>query len=130
MREEQHRLQRILQTNVNVDVDISNRPLFNYQMELDHNLDELRDQLEHRQRQIEELIKTEEQFCNTLDIDTKCLTYDPLPSAQEIEEFENYLDSLKHEINTRSEAVQQLKHSIQEFAVDMEIDMKQELRFG
>lgn len=99
-------------------------------MELDHNLDELREQLERRQRQIEELIKTEEQFCNTLDIDTKRLTYDPLPSGQEIEGFETYLQSLEREINTRSEAFQQLKRSIREFAVNMEIDMKQDLRFG
>lgn len=130
MREEQNRLQHILQTNVNVDVDKGNRPLFNYQMELDHNLDELRNQLESRQRQIEDLIKTEQQFCNTLDIDTKRLTFDPLPSAQEIEGFENYLESLNHEINVRSEAFQQLKHSIRELAVNMEIDMRQELRFG
>lgn len=130
MREEQHRLQRILQTNVDVDVDISNRPLFNYQMELDHNLDELRDQLERRQRQIEELIKAEEHFCATLDIDTQRLTYDPLPSAQEIKDFENHLESLKREINVRSETFQHLKHSIRQFAVNSEIDMKQELRFG
>lgn len=109
----------------------NNVRLYDLQMKLDGHLQDLRDQLSQRNELITNLLDQERQLCNVLVVEFgNQISYDPLPSAGDIAEFEDYLQQLRCEIDIRSNAFDELRDSIRLIAVEMELELKQDLRFG
>lgn len=117
LRKEQVQLQRLLQ--VEKRIDLPKLPLLSFQLELDKNLEDLREELQSRKLQIKELLLQQESLCNILDEPKWKLYEDPLSSADEIHLFKQnltYLHDLKIErertlIKLRSE-ISELSHEL------------------
>lgn len=135
LQREQLELERLLKCeHAPLSNDNNNRKevrLYDMQMKLDRHLQDLRDQLRQRQSLIRDLLDQEQQLCNVLVIESgKQITYDPLPSAGDLREFEEYLRQLRCEIEIRSTAFDDLRDSIRLLADEMEVESKQDFRFG
>lgn len=119
LRKEQVQLQRLLQ--VEKRIDLPKLPLLSFQLELDKNLEDLREELQSRKLQIKELLLQQESLCNILDEPKWKLYEDPLSSADEIVLFKQnltYLHELKIE---REKNLMKLRAEIQQLSDDLDL---------
>lgn len=105
-------------------ISVRDTRLFSHQKELDISLQNLRDQLEGRQRQIKLLIDQEAALCQTLGEKTKSLCSDPLPSARDIDDFKFYLTELENEKHSRAETFVLFRSKIQKLVDELEIEAR------
>lgn len=129
LRREQINLQRLL--HVEKQINLPNLPLLTYQMQLDKNLVDLREELHGRKLQIQQLLLQQESLCNVLEEPRRKLYEDPLSSAEDIEMFKEnlaYLETLKIE---RQNLVMELRADIKKLSKELDIPILDEpgLRF-
>lgn len=100
---------------------IADIPLYEQQIMLDEQLQELRDQLANRQELVVGLCERERELCTALCQRPDGLAVDPLPSAAEIDAFEFRLNELQCERDARHQHVRELCASINAVAGAMEM---------
>lgn len=132
LRAEQLRLQILLQCRPSpqksmpaIDADT---PLFNHQVLLDRQIQELRDQLAARHAQIQLLCDREQALCSVLCEPTRGLPLEPLPSAADLDAFERLLAELDAERGQRTARMAELRSSIQQLCASLELELPHDVR--
>lgn len=129
---EQKRLQALLQCAAPASTDTEpidrQQPLFNYQVQLDQHIQVLRNQVDERRSQIEELCARENGLCTALGQTPSGLSAEPLPSADEVENFEWRLEELAAERAARAQRTAELRASIEAMCAAMEMELPREVR--
>lgn len=90
-------------------------PLLVIQSEMDKSLVDLREQLRIRKEQICELLLEQKALCEELGEPPRALLADPLPTADEIQDFRKHLDSLRQERDDRMTKISNMCREIKEF---------------
>lgn len=131
LKREAENLKRLL----NVDVELPSYespdvPLLRVQSELDRSLEDLREQLRLRKDQICELLLEQEALCEELGEPPRALLADPLPTAEEIDEFRLHLEKLKEERSERLNRVSTMRRDIKNFLqiLDLKVNTETEDR--
>ncbi|KAM7347061.1 protein regulator of cytokinesis 1-like [Cochliomyia hominivorax] len=131
LKKEAENLKRLLKTKVNLPSYESNSvPLLIIQSELDKSLEDLREQLRLRKEQICELLLEQEALCEELGETPRALLADPLPTAEEIQDFRKHLESLKDERVERMNKVSTMRREIKNFlqTLDLKVNTEHEDR--
>ncbi|XP_075158563.1 protein regulator of cytokinesis 1-like [Haematobia irritans] len=131
LKKEAENLKRLLNVDVQLpSYESNNIPLLRVQSELDKSLEDLRDQLKLRKEQICELLLEQEALCEELGEPPRALLADPLPTAEEIEEFRLHLDSLRDERTERLSRVSNMRRDIKNFLqiLDLKVNTETEDR--
>jgi Ase1/PRC1/MAP65 family protein len=133
-------LKRLLKEDAN-EVSTSNVPLHTLQMNIDESLKMLREKLRCRREEIQALLHEQELLCEgkklcksfnsnfykisvtfvELEEGSRPLVSDPLPSEQEMQQFREYLDSLKDEKYNRFGRILQLRDDIKQVMASLGI---------
>lgn len=101
------------------------QPLLYYQHSLDEQLQHMRDQVAERKVRIQQIERRESELCNLLDNTIKGLDCesDCLPSQEELDNFEFYVQELQAQYESRHEEVANLRFQIQTIADEIELDV-------
>ncbi|XP_055705777.1 protein regulator of cytokinesis 1-like [Phlebotomus papatasi] len=122
LHDEASNLRRLLQ----IDFQLSpkkNIPLHSLRAYLDESLKNLRQQLKRRKDEIYELLVEQEDLCDDLGEECRELVDDPLPTAEDLEDFKRYLDKLKGVREERTTEVIQLRRDIKLSLMTLEISL-------
>ncbi|XP_005176662.1 protein regulator of cytokinesis 1 [Musca domestica] len=131
LKREAENLKRLLNVDVELPTyDMENVPLLRVQSELDKSLEDLREQLRLRKDQICELLLEQEALCEELGEPPRALLADPLPTAEEIEEFRQHLERLREERSERLNRVSTMRRDIKNFLqiLDLQVNTETEDR--
>lgn len=131
LKKEAENLKRLLKTDVQLpSYESNNVPLLIVQSELDKSLEDLREQLRLRKEQICELLLEQEALCEELGEPPRALLADPLPTAEEIEDFRKHLESLRDERVERMNKVNNMRREIKNFlqTLDLKVNTEHEDR--
>ncbi|XP_065365998.1 protein regulator of cytokinesis 1-like [Calliphora vicina] len=129
LKKEAENLKRLLKTDVQLPCYESNEvPLLIVQSELDKSLEDLREQLRLRKEQICELLLEQDALCEELGEPPRALLADPLPTAEEIENFRTHLESLRDERVERMNKVSTMRREIKNFLqiLDLKVNTEHE----
>uniref|UniRef100_A0A1I8QED3 Protein regulator of cytokinesis 1 n=1 Tax=Stomoxys calcitrans TaxID=35570 RepID=A0A1I8QED3_STOCA len=127
LKKEAENLKRLLNVNVELpSYHSEDIPLLRIQSELDKSLEDLRDQLRLRKEQICELLLEQEALCEELGEPPRALLADPLPTAEEIDEFRIHLDKLRDERAERLSRVSNMRRDIKNFLQVLELKVNTE----
>ncbi|XP_055679225.1 protein regulator of cytokinesis 1-like [Lutzomyia longipalpis] len=125
LHEEASTIRRLL----HVDFELSPKkglPLHNLRAHLDESLKALRGQLKRRKEEITELLVEQESLCQELGEECRDLVEDPLPTAEDLEEFRRHLGTLKGIKQERIAQVLQLRKEIKLNLMTLEITLTSE----
>ncbi|KAI8115344.1 Protein regulator of cytokinesis 1 [Lucilia cuprina] len=131
LKKEAENLKRLLKTDVQLPSYEGNEvPLLIVQSELDKSLEDLREQLRLRKEQICELLLEQEALCEEIGEPPRALLADPLPTAEEIENFRKHLESLREEKVERMNKVSSMRREIKNFLqiLDLKVSTEHEDR--
>lgn len=130
LKEEAENLKRLLKTDIQLPSINEEMPLLMVQSALDKSLEDLRERLRLRKEQICELLLEQEALCEELGEPPRALLADPLPTAEEIDNFRLYLETLRDErverINRISTMRREIKHYLQ--LLDLKVNTENEDR--
>lgn len=122
LKKEAENLKRLLKTDVQLpNYEGDDVPLVIVQSELDKSLENLREELRLRKEQICELLLEQEALCEELGEPPRALLADPLPTAEEIDNFRAHLLHLKDEKLERMNKVSILRKEIKNFLQILEL---------
>lgn len=124
LRKEQAQLQRLLQ--VEKRIDLPQLPLLSFQLELDKNLEDLREELQSRKLQIKDLLLKQESLCNILEEPKMKLYEDPLSSAEDIEYFKENLTFLHNLKMEREKTLTKLRADILQLSHELDLPILEE----
>lgn len=111
LHEEASNLKRLLNVNINISPK-KNVPLHTTRQQIDESLENLRDELRQRKIEIDKLLVEQEHLCSELGEELRELLDDPLPTAEDLSDFRNYLDSLQCEKDNRFVEINTIRDNI------------------
>ena len=111
LEEEAAKLKRLLNKDVQLD-PIEGVPLLTASVNINRNLQHLREELKKRYEQIDEYLIDQESFCEILGEPPKELKKDPLPTEAELNEFKTHLDNLAQEKTIRLDKISKMRREI------------------
>lgn len=123
LQQEAAKYKRLL--NVDIDFDFENSdgmPLDVYRCKLKSDVDEMKEKYDQKKKQINESLMKQQILCEELDEELRHLPTDPLPSDDDIDEFENYLLDLQTEKSRRMNEIQLIQIDIQAMTEEMGIE--------
>lgn len=104
----------------------TNKPLLVCQNELENHLSGLRETLQERSVEIHKLLSEQNVLCDELDVQPYTLTLNPLPTSEEVSNFEMYLAKLRTEKESRMRQVLTLRSKIKDCLRALEIILSSE----
>jgi Ase1/PRC1/MAP65 family protein len=120
LNQEKLELKRLLKEDVE-EVSTANVPLYTLQMSLDESLEDLRQKLETRVKEIEELRSESQALCAEMEETPRTLVSDPLPSEKELQCFREYLDQIRDEQYNRFGKILELRDRIKSIMQKLEL---------
>ncbi|XP_030378489.1 protein regulator of cytokinesis 1 isoform X2 [Scaptodrosophila lebanonensis] len=114
LRNEAADVMRLLNKTIDIGEKPAGMPLSIWQTKLDESIQHLRAELQERRAEICELLLQQEVLCDELDEPPLPLLADPLPKAEEMDEFRNHLERLRAERDSRTDELYKLRDEIKQ----------------
>lgn len=126
LKSEAESLKKLLRTDLTIQIE-RDAPLLVVEAALSNGVEELRERLRQRKDQIYELLVEQESLCEELGESPHPLQLEPFPTAEKIEEFEQYLEKLRDERKERLNKVTLLRREIKELLEQLEIEATKDI---